>query len=154
TEAPDEQPIHTVEIADFQIGQFPVTNAEYRLFIEAGGYEDPRWWRTEAAERWRIGAETYELDKAEWRRRIVERRAMLQDGRLLAQLERGEITQAQFDSRKRLAELSEAEFEAELESWYPQGRRTLPLYWEDTRFNAPTQPVVGVTWYEAQAYCA
>jgi formylglycine-generating enzyme required for sulfatase activity len=154
TEAPDEQPIHTVEIADFQIGQFPVTNAEYRLFIEAGGYEDPRWWRTEAAERWRIGAETYELDKAEWRRRIVERRAMLQDGRLLAQLERGEITQAQFNSRKRLAELSEAEFEAELESWYPQGRRTLPLYWEDTRFNAPTQPVVGVTWYEAQAYCA
>ncbi|MFQ3535958.1 MAG: SUMF1/EgtB/PvdO family nonheme iron enzyme [Aggregatilineales bacterium] len=154
TEADDEQPIHTVQIADFQIGQFPVTNAEYRLFIEAGGYEDTRWWRTEAAERWRSGAETYELDKAEWRARIAERRAMLHDGRLQAQLERGEITQAQFESRKRLAELSEAEFEAELESWYPRGRRTVPLYWEDTRFNAPTQPVVGVTWYEAQAYCA
>ncbi|MCS6872261.1 MAG: SUMF1/EgtB/PvdO family nonheme iron enzyme [Anaerolineae bacterium] len=154
TEAEDEQPIHTVFIADFQIGQFPVTNAEYRLFIEAGGYEDSRWWRTEAAERWRSGAETYELDKAAWRARIAERRAMLRDGRLQAQLERGEITQAQFESRKRLAELSDAEFEAELESWYPKGKRTAPLYWEDTRFNAPTQPVVGVTWYEAQAYCA
>ncbi len=153
-EAEDEQPIHTVHIADFQIGQFPVTNAEYRLFIEAGGYEDARWWRTEAAQRWRVGEQNYELDKAEWRARIAERRAMLQDGRLQAQLERGEITQAQFNSRKRLAELSDAEFERELESWYPKGRRVMPLHWEDTRFNAPTQPVVGVTWYEAQAYCA
>jgi formylglycine-generating enzyme required for sulfatase activity len=28
-----------------------------------------------------------------------------------------------------------------------------PSYWEDQRFNAPEQPVVGVTWYEADAYC-
>ncbi len=153
-ENPDEQPIHTVWLAPFQIGQFPVTNAEYRLFIEAGGYEDRRWWQSEAAERWRSGAETYALDKAEWRTRNAERRAMLRDGRLQAQLDSGEITLAQFESRKRLAELSDAEFEAELATWYPTERRTLPVHWHDTRFNAPTQPVVGVTWYEAQAYCA
>ncbi len=28
-----------------------------------------------------------------------------------------------------------------------------PLYWNDARFNDPKQPVVGVSWDEAQAYC-
>jgi formylglycine-generating enzyme required for sulfatase activity len=28
-----------------------------------------------------------------------------------------------------------------------------PRYWEDSRWNDPAQPVVGVSWYEAQAYC-
>ncbi len=27
-----------------------------------------------------------------------------------------------------------------------------PSYWDDTRFNQPKQPVVGISWYEAQAY--
>jgi iron(II)-dependent oxidoreductase len=29
-----------------------------------------------------------------------------------------------------------------------------PHYWHDTRFNNPSQPVVGVTWEDANAYCA
>lgn len=28
-----------------------------------------------------------------------------------------------------------------------------PAYWNDTKFNAPKQPVVGVSWHDAQAYC-
>ncbi|MBI1922720.1 formylglycine-generating enzyme family protein [Candidatus Poribacteria bacterium] len=27
-----------------------------------------------------------------------------------------------------------------------------PMFWDDSGFNAPTQPVVGVTWYDAMAY--
>ena len=27
-----------------------------------------------------------------------------------------------------------------------------PAFWDDSRFNAPTQPVVGVTWYDAMTY--
>ncbi len=35
----------------------------------------------------------------------------------------------------------------ESDSW------TQPRYWDDAQWNDPSQPVVGVTWYEAYAYC-
>ncbi|MFZ2359698.1 MAG: SUMF1/EgtB/PvdO family nonheme iron enzyme [Anaerolineae bacterium] len=35
-----------------------------------------------------------------------------------------------------------------------RSERPAPRYWDDSRFNRPTQPVVGVSWYEAVAYCA
>ena len=28
-----------------------------------------------------------------------------------------------------------------------------PAYWDDPRLNKPEQPVVGVNWYDAKAYC-
>jgi len=27
-----------------------------------------------------------------------------------------------------------------------------PKYWDDSKYNAPNQPMVGVTWYDAKAY--
>lgn len=45
------------------------------------------------------------------------------------------------------------------EFWSPEGWQTRmdlgwekPAFWEDPRFNQTTQPVVGVSWHEAQAY--
>ena len=71
----DKAGMHTVELAPFQIGKFPVTNAEWKLFMEAGGYEDERWWDTEAAKAWRRGEGTAEGPKQQWR----ENRKWLQD---------------------------------------------------------------------------
>jgi formylglycine-generating enzyme required for sulfatase activity len=70
----------------FFIGRYPVTNAEYRRFVEAGGYKEREYWSDEG---W------------QWRQR---------------------------------------------EGW------TKPRYWDDTEWNQPDQPVVGVSWYEAEAY--
>jgi formylglycine-generating enzyme required for sulfatase activity len=86
----NEAPAHRVKLETFQIGVFPVTNAEYGLFIAAGGYKDEVWWRTEAAKAWRRG--------------------------------RGKGF-------------------------------TEPRYWNQESFNNPSQPVVGISWHEAFAYC-
>jgi formylglycine-generating enzyme required for sulfatase activity/energy-coupling factor transporter ATP-binding protein EcfA2 len=46
---------------------------------------------------------------------------------------------------------------AEWQDWLkqrPPGKRNQPFWWEDRGWNGPLQPVVGVTWFEALAYCA
>jgi hypothetical protein len=36
-----------VNLPTYQIGKYEVTRGQYRRFIEAGGYEDPRYWSAE-----------------------------------------------------------------------------------------------------------
>ena len=78
--------------AGFAIGKYPVTNAQFRRFADAGGYGEkagqrPAWWSEQG-----------------WKFRLDD-------------------------------------------DW------TEPRYWDDRNFNRDTQPVVGVSWYEAEAYC-
>src|SRR6202012_5410048 len=40
----NERPAHVVDLPAFRIGRVPVTNAEWRQFIDDGGYTDSRWW--------------------------------------------------------------------------------------------------------------
>jgi iron(II)-dependent oxidoreductase len=43
----NEQPPHMVELADFRIDKYPVTNGEFAEFIEAGGYKIRSLWSDE-----------------------------------------------------------------------------------------------------------
>ncbi|MCP5245766.1 MAG: SUMF1/EgtB/PvdO family nonheme iron enzyme [Burkholderiales bacterium] len=61
--ADNESPRHDVELEPFALGQFPVTNAEFKCFIDAGGYDDERWWDTLEAQRWRRGEGTGEAGR-------------------------------------------------------------------------------------------
>ena len=67
---------------------YPVTNARYKAFVDAGGYETEKWWRPTGG--W------------EWRK------------------ENGIIQ---------------------------------PRYWNSEKWNQDNHPVVGVSWYEAAAFC-
>jgi len=39
-------------------------------------------------------------------------------------------------------------------AWLEQEKATEPKYWHDRRWNAPNQPAVGVSFWEAEAFCA
>ena len=51
----NERPAHVVDVPAFRIGRVPVTNAEWRQFIDDGGYQRPRWW-SERGWSWRCEA--------------------------------------------------------------------------------------------------
>jgi formylglycine-generating enzyme required for sulfatase activity len=145
-------PVHSVPVSAFAIGQFPVTNAEWALFMQAGGYEEECWWETEDARAWRRGEDTVAGPKQQWR---DSRKGFQDDVDMIRQWhEQGRITSQQAEELEQVARMSEDEFEALLVDWYPDGRQTQPTHWHDEAFNNPAQPVVGICWFEARAYCA
>jgi gamma-glutamyl hercynylcysteine S-oxide synthase len=40
----NERPAHVVDVPAFRIGCVPVTNAEWRQFVDDGGYDNRQWW--------------------------------------------------------------------------------------------------------------
>jgi formylglycine-generating enzyme required for sulfatase activity len=79
----------TVSIeAAFWIGRYPVTNSQYRAFVDGDGYRQRKWW-----------------SEAGW-------------------------------------------------AWLQEKAVIEPRYWRDRRWNGPNQPVVGVSFFEAEACCA
>jgi formylglycine-generating enzyme required for sulfatase activity len=146
----DEKPVHSVELAAFSIGQFPVTNAEWTLFMQAKGYEDEQWWETAMARAWRQGDESaLEGTKQQSRKNRQWVQANAEQF-----YRRSDVTPVQIEFWQEICALSDAGFEERLKQWYPSVRQTQPAFWNDDAYNNPAQPVVGICWYEAHAYCA
>ncbi len=148
---PDERPAHWVDIDAFEIAAFPVTNAEYRCFIEAGGYEDERWWEGEAAKRWREGIGTGRGGRSNIRLRIQAYRERPDE--FDSFVAAGTLNDEDVERWTAWMEMSESDLDAELHHLYPDGPVRQPASWTHSELNAPTQPVVGLSWYEACAYC-
>ncbi|MEA3350206.1 MAG: SUMF1/EgtB/PvdO family nonheme iron enzyme, partial [Chloroflexota bacterium] len=132
----------------FQIGRYPVTNTEYRLFIEAGGYQDDRWW-SQAGQQWKEGGPEAHADAIQdW----LDTRKNFSEMNLekIAQ-ERGWRPQ-NLRYWQRMVDLSaeEAHQQASRQFERPFDR---PAYWDDSELSSPARPIVGINWHEAEAYC-
>ncbi len=149
----DERPRHRVELAAYAIGRYPVTNAEYECFLKAGGYADERYWSA-GGKYWLRGESVPgEDDPADWYLRTWQR--FKDDPSEIDRLIRqGVMTERDADNMWRiLITWSKDRVLAQLREWYPQGEIVRqPRFWDDVAFNNPSQPVVGVCWYEAVAY--
>jgi formylglycine-generating enzyme required for sulfatase activity len=145
-------PRHAIKIAPFKIAQFPTTNAQWRCFMEAGGYDDTRWWDTENGRRWRRGEvanEAAKYNNRAWWKRFQENAELFEQ---MVEEERFSSKEAVERWRGWMA-LDASGFEAALDALWQAKRATEPEFWQDERYNAASQPVVGVSWHEARAYC-
>ncbi len=144
-------PRHAVEVAEFAIGQYPVTNAEYACFVAAGGYRQEGWWRTAAARAWLRG----EISDSGAVGQIMDIwRALRANPRQLQQLKQAGWSPQAIAAWEELLQMEEAEVQEWAAKQYADRPRDRPAFWEDERFKGLSQPVVGVNWYEANAYCA
>jgi formylglycine-generating enzyme required for sulfatase activity len=146
--AEEELPRHPVQVAAFAIGQYPVTNAEYACFMAAGGYQQEGYWRTAAARAWLRGEIT---DSGVVGDLMNVWRALRTDPKLLKRLSWSPRDKAAWEQ---VLQMEEAEARAVFARQYADRPRDRPAFWADERYNGPAQPVVGVNWYEAAAYCA
>jgi formylglycine-generating enzyme required for sulfatase activity len=89
----------------FCITKYPVTNLQFRRFIEADGYNNKEFWSTDGW-LWRTGK--WDTKAPSYMKDILKER--------------------------------------------PAKQRNEPFYWHDQRWNNPLTPVVGVSWFEAEAY--
>jgi iron(II)-dependent oxidoreductase len=81
----NERPLHQVDVAPFRIDRTPVTNGQYRAFVEDGGYDDARHWSPDGwAWRRETGAGAPQFWRREgehdWSRRRYGRREELPGG--------------------------------------------------------------------------
>ena len=151
-EALFEGPCRHIEINAFGIGRYPVTVSEYTRFMEAGGYEDERWWSGAAASAWREGIATGEPLRSRDRGHFYRFREHPEELDLLFQ--RDVMPQRVYERWRTRIRWSVEEFEAQNLADHPDVRHVEPSYWNDLNFRTPTRPIVGVSWFEARAYCA
>ena len=91
----------------FAISKYPVTNLQFKRFIDAKGYERRELWSDDGWA-WRDGA---------------------------------------YDSK------AKEDYEKNWLANRPPERRGEPFFWHDAKWNNPLAPVVGVSLFEAEAYC-
>ena len=139
----------TIRLDAFRIQRFTVTNGEYAEFIRQGGYEDRSLWTVEGWE-WRTRSGVVETFVDNW----SARRDILRGHpeRIVSLLRQGRATPASAAALMRLCDFSDSDL-------LMYARRSLehsimqPGLRKVKMFANPLQPIIGVSWFEANAYC-
>jgi formylglycine-generating enzyme required for sulfatase activity len=150
----DEKPECEAPVAAFDLAVYPVTNAEFACFIEAGGYNDPSLW-TAGGQAWLRGEGQIDPETEQDLRELY--RSFSRD--VEAYIAKTKRTRAMDDAaadglRWWAAQGTEDRFLRAYTDQILSEQRREPFYWRDSRYNRRTQPVVGINWYEAVAYAA
>jgi formylglycine-generating enzyme required for sulfatase activity len=116
-------------LSRFGIGRYLVTNEEFGEFIDNSGYTIKRYWPFEIGWNWACGdRSTVEM--------LLERARAVAPTHLSSELASQRLVPDEIPER--CVQMID---------------RRLPMCWSDPAFNRANQPIVGINWWEAVAYC-
>lgn len=150
----DEKPECRVWVRAFDLAIYPVTNAEFACFVDAGGYDDPSLWPV-GGQAWLRGEGKLDAETEQDLRNYYQTFSRDVEAWIARSKQREALDDAVADNLRWWARngTEDSYIEAYARQILGEQRRQ-PYYWEDRRFNRSNQPVVGVNWYEAMAYAA
>ena len=154
----DECPAHPVTISrDYKIARFPVTVAEYRCFMDAGGYAAKQYWPDDASLRWLRGEMKFEESYQYYWHKELRNQAQNILPQLDSLVKKGSWAPYQAEGLRQYLDKSEDSLQQEWQGLESEkrddkGHARQPWLWDDPRYTIPNQPVVGICWYEARAY--
>ena len=137
-----------VKVRSFHVSKFPITNHNYREFIQKGGYEDFVWWDSEGWDWVKNKNSRGGILIDYWIRYIL----WLGEQDLQSLSRERNWRQERLNMYKNLSTLSIQELNIKTSEIFSRTNAE-PAFWNNKLFNQFNQPVVGINWYEANAYC-
>lgn len=137
--------------SNLKVGIYPVTNLEYSYFIKEDGYTNKEYWENEGASKW-LDFEIRVKSICDFWYKIQDK--LNNDSNKFIRF----CLDNKFD-KELIAHLSffkaipKKEFELMIKDLYSEEKNNKPLMWDNPTYNNPSQPVIGVSIYEALAYC-
>jgi hypothetical protein len=142
----------TSPLCGIKASVYPVTNAEYAFFIRDGGYENMDYWGQAIKDGWF----NYELvlDNIYNFWHDVRKRYYEDKDLLVNFCKNVSIDKDQCACLAYFLNMSDKEVHDMLRELYAKDKHKQPLLWDNPNYNNPSQPVVGISYYEAMAYCS
>lgn len=147
-----EPPCVTVEnLSGIKIAKYPVTNKEFEIFINDGGYSNIEYWNDTYSNMWFDYNIVFKSMIDFWlsiRNNFEENPEAFQKFCI-----NNSVNIEQCACLASFLNMTDCELSKMIRDIYNEEKHKKPLQWDNPAYNNPSQPVVGISLYEAKAYC-
>ena len=143
-------PTKFVSKASVKVGIYPVTNREYAFFVYDGGYSNPKYWPSPADE-WFNREQKIQSICSFWNH--IQDRLNRSAKDFFDFCFKNEFDKELIANLVYFKAISKKDLENMVRDLYNPSKDEYPLMWGNPVYSNPSQPVVGISWFEAYAYC-
>lgn len=148
-----EPPIVSVTgMSKVKIGCFPITNAEFELFIKDNGYTNTDYWDIGIRDGWFNYDRVFDVMIGFWY--DIRRRFNLTPNSFIEFCRNELIDTEKCACLAWFLNMSDDDVRTMFLDLYNKEKYQKPLLWDNPNYNNPSQPVLGISYYEALAYCS
>lgn len=136
---------------NLKVGIYPVTNMEYSYFIADGGYSNKEFWESLDYVNW-IDSDIRIKSICDFWNNIQDK-LNNNSKRFFEFCKKNKFDKELIAHLCFFKKIPKKDFELIIKDLYSEEKNLKPLMWDIPTYNNPSQPVVGISIYEAFAYC-